>query len=363
MAPIDQDPDASSGNVIVSLQSVAKCFGAVVALRELSLDIRRGEFLTLLGPSGCGKTTTLRLINGFELPSGGSVAINGRRMNDVPPFRRDVNTVFQSYALFPHLTVYENVAYGLVVKRLSKRQIEPRVRDMLARVGLTDKAGRRPRELSGGQMQRVALARALINEPAVLLLDEPLGALDAKLRRSMQLELRRMHQDLGLTIVCVTHDQEEALVMSDRIAVMNSGEIIQLGTPREIFERPNSRFVAEFIGGSNLLHASVNGDGQLVLNDGTLLQASIGGLPRPVTVAIRPQKLRLSASPGDGPGFSATVRDVAYLGASRRVVLGSPGGGILHAELPETAVPGADPVAGQNVRVSFDPGDLIVFEE
>jgi len=299
----------AAGEVIVSLERVEKRFGTLVALSELSLDVRRGEFLTLLGPSGCGKTTTLRLINGFELPTGGTVRINGQPVNDVPPFKRDVNTVFQSYALFPHLTVYDNVAYGLVVKRLPRREIQRRVHDILARVGLSDKAARRPRELSGGQMQRVALARALVNEPAVLLLDEPLGALDAKLRRSMQFELRRMHHDLGLSIVCVTHDQEEALAMSDRIAVMNAGALAQLGTPREVFEHPKNVFVADFIGGCNFLPGEVTSAGALVLRDGACLQADRGGRARPVTIAVRPQKLRLG--PPDGSGLPAVVRDVA----------------------------------------------------
>ncbi|MER8401418.1 ABC transporter ATP-binding protein [Mesorhizobium sp. M1348] len=348
---------AREGDAIVSFDRVEKRFGGFVAIRELSLDVRRGEFLTLLGPSGCGKTTTLRLINGFELPTRGAVAINGQAVSDLPPFKRCVNTVFQSYALFPHLTVEENVAYGLVIKRMPKREVKSRVRDMLERVRLSDKAKRRPRDLSGGQMQRVALARALVNEPAVLLLDEPLGALDAKLRRSMQFELRRMHQDLELTIVCVTHDQEEALTMSDRIAIMNCGDLVQLGTPREVFERPNSQFVADFIGGCNFLPGSVDGAGVLKLMDGTAVKDGASGPPRMVTIAIRPQ--RISIISPEVASLTAIVRDVAYLGTMQRVVL-ERGEVSLHAECPEKC---AEIRRGGLVGLQFDPEHIAVFEE
>jgi len=345
------------GDAIVSFDRVEKRFGEFVAIRNLSLDVRRGEFLTLLGPSGCGKTTTLRLINGFELPTRGTIAIDGEAVSDLPPFKRCVNTVFQSYALFPHLTVEENVAYGLVIKRMPRRDVESRVRDMLERVRLSDKAKSRPRDLSGGQMQRVALARALVNEPAVLLLDEPLGALDAKLRRSMQFELRRMHQDLKLTIVCVTHDQEEALTMSDRIAIMNSGDLIQLGTPREVFERPNSRFVADFIGGCNFLPGSVDGAGVVKLADGTPVKERESGPPRKVTIALRPQKISL-VSP-QAATLTAVVRDVAYLGTTQRVAL-ERGAVSLHAECPEG---GAEIRPGTLVGLKVDPEHIAVFEE
>ncbi|WP_018240399.1 ABC transporter ATP-binding protein [Ensifer sp. BR816] len=345
------------GDAIVSFDRVEKRFGEFVAIEDLSLDVRRGEFLTLLGPSGCGKTTTLRLINGFELPTRGTVAIDGQAVSDLPPFKRCVNTVFQSYALFPHLTVEENVAYGLVIKRLPRRDVESRVRDMLERVRLSDKAKRRPRDLSGGQMQRVALARALVNEPAVLLLDEPLGALDAKLRRSMQFELRRMHQDLKLTIVCVTHDQEEALTMSDRIAIMNSGELIQLGTPREVFERPTCRFVADFIGGCNFLAGSVDGAGVVKLTDGIAIKDGDSGPPRKVTIAVRPQNISL-VSPEATP-FTAIVRDVAYLGTMQRVAL-ERGEVSLHADCPENY---ADIRPGGLVGLKFDPEHIALFEE
>jgi spermidine/putrescine transport system ATP-binding protein len=346
-----------SRDIIVSLRGVEKRFGGFIALHDLNLDVRRGEFLTLLGPSGCGKTTTLRLINGFELPSRGTVQIGGADVSAVPPFRRNVNTVFQSYALFPHLTVRDNIAYGLTVKRLPRSEIRCRVAEMLELVGLEDKAGSFPRELSGGQMQRVALARALINEPAVLLLDEPLGALDAKLRRSMQIELRRMQRDLQVTAVCVTHDQEEALTMSDRIAVMNAGELIQVGTPQEIFENPRSDFVADFVGGCNFLPAIASGS-NLLLGDGIRVPGQANQPAGPVTLAIRPHNLRLAPAGEGSAGIPAQVRDVAYVGSTRRVLLIGPGGAEIHAEM---AAGSTEPTAGQNVKLLFDPSAAVVF--
>lgn len=347
-----------SGEVIVSLRNVEKRFGDFVALKELDLDVRRGEFLTLLGPSGCGKTTTLRLINGFELPSSGSVRIDDIDVSAVPPFRRNVNTVFQSYALFPHLTVRDNVAYGLTVKRLPRNDIRKRVSTMLERVGLANKAEHYPRQLSGGQMQRVALARALINEPAVLLLDEPLGALDAKLRRSMQIELRRMQRDLKVTAVCVTHDQEEALTMSDRIAVMNAGELVQVGTPSEIFNKPRNDFVADFVGGCNFLHAMSEG-GELILDDGVRIAGPPGRPSGPITLAVRPHSIRLATSEREPGGIPAEVRDVAYVGSTRRVLLTGPGGAEIQAELGATS---SEPATGQKLTLIFDPSAVIVFE-
>ncbi|EYD76563.1 Putrescine transport ATP-binding protein PotA [Rubellimicrobium mesophilum DSM 19309] len=258
------------------------------------------------------------MIGGFEVPDTGSVIINGQDVTNVPPFHRDVNTVFQSYALFPHLSVFENVAYPLRIRRLRTAEIRDRVGAMLERVNLSDKANRYPHELSGGQRQRVALGRALINEPAVLLLDEPLSALDAKLRRSMQMELRRMHTELGLTFVCVTHDQEEALVMSDRIAVLESGQIAQIGTPEKVFEAPANRFVADFIGGCNFLPVVARPGGTLALTD----PGQEGRGANHATLAVRPTSLRLGAAP-DPVAFSATgrVKDVVYLGSLLRVMV------------------------------------------
>ena len=355
---------SSYEEALVRLDRVSKSYGNTVALKDLSLEIRCGEFLTLLGPSGCGKTTTLRLISGFEVPDSGFVAINGRDVTNVPPFRRDVNTVFQNYALFPHLTVFENVAYALRVKRLAAAEVRDKVTAMLDRVGLSDKARQYPRELSGGQMQRVALGRALINEPTVLLLDEPLSALDTKLRRAMQLELRRMHAELGLTFVCVTHDQEEALVMSDRIAVLDAGQIAQIGTPQEIFERPSNRFVADFIGGCNFIPAFAGSNGAFVLSNCADHTPSPRGAERPLLLAIRPQNLKFGG-PEEGAAFDATVRvsDVVYLGTAVRLVLALGGGVELTAEVDRETVERAGIKPAAALRVWAREDDVIVFDD
>ncbi len=241
----------------VELETVTKRYGDVVAVDSVTLNIAEGEFFSLLGPSGCGKTTTLRLIAGFEMPTSGSVRIRGREMGTTPPFKRPVNTVFQSYALFPHMTVTQNIAFGLEMSKVPRDEIKRRVAEALEMVRLPEMAGRRPRQLSGGQRQRIALARALVNRPQVLLLDEPLGALDLKLRKAMQLELKALQEQVGITFIYVTHDQEEALTMSDRIAVINQGRVYQVGSPLEIYEQPASRFVADFIGETNFLEGRV----------------------------------------------------------------------------------------------------------
>jgi spermidine/putrescine transport system ATP-binding protein len=353
----------------VRLVDVTKSFGALQAVRSLSLDIEEGEFLTLLGPSGCGKTTTLRLVSGFETPDAGTIAIAGALVNHLPAFRRNVNTVFQSYALFPHMTVFENVAYGLSLKRVDKATIRRRVGEMLERVGLPEKAQSLPRQLSGGQMQRIALARALINEPRVLLLDEPLGALDAKLRKQMQVELKQVHRNLGITFIYVTHDQEEALAMSDRIAVMSDGRIMQLDTPDAVFERPNTRFVADFVGASNFLTATAGTGGTLNLPGGLALQSAFETPSAPgstVAFAIRPQKVRLLADAGDGLSnrVPATVREVIYVGAWIRVLAELPGGTLLTLE----DLPDRMPVdyralqPGQAVTLRLPPEALLRFE-
>ncbi|MCQ2558883.1 MAG: ABC transporter ATP-binding protein, partial [Oscillospiraceae bacterium] len=273
----------------------------------MSLDIYEGEFLTLLGPSGCGKTTTLRMIGGFETPSSGRVLLGGNDVTELPPYKRDVNTVFQSYALFPHMTVFDNVAYGLVEKKMSKAQIKEKVTAMLELVQMGKLEKRRPSQLSGGQRQRVAIARALANDPKVLLLDEPLGALDLKLRKQMQLELKNLQKTLGITFVYVTHDQEEALTMSDRIIVMNKGRLEQIGTSREIYETPKSRFVADFIGESNIFEASVtaceNGEVTLMMENGHVKAAGEGfRLEEIVYVCVRPENINISLTPR--PGFT-----------------------------------------------------------
>ena len=259
----------------VRLERVSKLFGDVAAVDDLSLDIEEGEFFSLLGPSGCGKTTTLRMIGGFEEPSYGTVYLGGRDVTDLPPYKRDVNTVFQSYALFPHLDVFENVAFGLRRKKVDKGEIDTRVRETMALVDLIGFERRKPAQMSGGQQQRVALARALVNHPKVLLLDEPLGALDLKLRKQMQLELKRIQQEVGITFIYVTHDQEEAMTMSDRLAVMRHGRIEQIGGPEDVYESPATEFVAGFLGASNMLDGDLKGARTVV----TSITASTGEAP------------------------------------------------------------------------------------
>jgi len=308
----------------VELLDVTKVFeNGVVAVDRVSLQIYQGEFFSLLGPSGCGKTTTLRMIAGFEHPSAGEVLIEGRRMGHTPPFRRNVNTVFQNYALFPHMTVFDNVAFGLRMKRIPRDEIARRVGEALHLVRLTGMEERYPRQLSGGQQQRVALARALVNRPRVLLLDEPLGALDLKLRKEMQLELKHLQMTVGITFIYVTHDQEEALTMSDRIAVMNAGRVLQVGTPIEIYERPASRFVADFIGESNFLRGTVQAASSaaatIVIADRLPVevpadrQLTVG---QEVTVAVRPEKVRLVPveAPEANGLLHGRIEEVIYIG-------------------------------------------------
>jgi len=308
----------------VELLDVTKVFeNGVVAVDRVSLQIYRGEFFSLLGPSGCGKTTTLRMIAGFEHPSAGEVLIEGRRMGHTPPFRRNVNTVFQNYALFPHMTVFDNVAFGLRMKGIPRDEIARRVREALHLVRLSGMEERYPRQLSGGQQQRVALARALVNRPRVLLLDEPLGALDLKLRKEMQLELKHLQMTVGITFIYVTHDQEEALTMSDRIAVMNAGRVLQVGTPMEIYERPASRFVADFIGESNFLRGTVQAASPAAA---TVLLADRFPIEVPadrqltvgqeVTVAVRPEKIRLVPveAPEANGLLHGRIEEVIYIG-------------------------------------------------
>ena len=303
--------------VAVRLEGVVKRFGDVVAVDGVDLDVRQGEFFSMLGPSGSGKTTCLRMIAGFERPTEGRVLLDGVDVGDLPPYERDVNTVFQDYALFPHMTVAENVGYGLMVAKIAKADRHGKVDDALEMVRLTGFGDRKPGQLSGGQRQRVALARALVLRPKVLLLDEPLGALDLKLRQQMQIELKDIQQEVGLTFIYVTHDQEEALTMSDRLAVFNGGRIEQVGSPAEVYERPATGFVAGFVGVSNVLEAAV--------------AAAIAGNPHPFT--IRPEKISMR-DPGDEvdpEDCTATghVREVVYLGAITRYVVGLDGGGSL----------------------------------
>ena len=311
-----------TGNI--ELRNVTKRFGTVTAVDAISLQIRGGEFFSLLGPSGCGKTTTLRLIAGFEQPTFGEIYLDSQAMGNTPAHRRNVNTVFQNYALFPHLSVEENIAFGLKMKRIAKHERERRVHDMLDLVKLTGYGKRRPSELSGGQQQRVAVARALVNHPAILLLDEPLAALDLKLRKQMQLELKSLQRTLGITFVYVTHDQGEALSLSDRIAVIQDGKALQVGTPSELYEHPNCHFVADFIGHSNFF------SGVIVESEGNQVSIGLSDIPTPliaqtnerlqpitqVTLAVRPERISLSLTePVEGLNqLRGTVEEIMYLG-------------------------------------------------
>jgi len=292
----------------VILTAVTKRFGDVLAVDDLHLSVADGEFFSLLGPSGCGKTTTLRMIAGFEFPTSGSLTIHGVEMALNPPNERPVNTVFQSYALFPHMTIEENVGFGLKMKKLGSADIAQRVNRTLDMVQLSHRASASPSQLSGGQQQRVALARALVNEPQVLLLDEPLGALDLKLRQAMQLELKDLQQRVGITFIYVTHDQDEALTMSDRIGVMSDGKLLQVGGPQDIYEHPRSRFVADFIGEINLMPAVAADRGSVKLLDGQVLMATHGAEPgQAVTVAIRPERFTLFRPDDEIPSDRSSI--------------------------------------------------------
>jgi spermidine/putrescine transport system ATP-binding protein len=319
-------------DIEVRLVDVTKRFGDFVAVDAINLEVRDGEFFSLLGPSGCGKTTTLRMIGGFEEPTSGLIELSGQDVTWLPPYRRNVNTVFQSYALFPHLTIGENIAFGLRRKSVKSDEVKRRVDEALELVQLKGYEGRKPGQISGGQAQRVALARALINRPAVLLLDEPLGALDLKLRKQMQIELKRIQQEVGITFIYVTHDQEEAMTMSDRIAVMNKGSYEQLGEPETLYERPKTRFVAGFLGVSNLIPAKPDGtadayailrlpDGSPVRAPSALLDGREGG----VALGVRPEKIRLFARTDEIPAafnrLDGVVRDASYIGVSTQYIV------------------------------------------
>ncbi len=289
-----------NNQIAVEISNVTKKFGEVLAVDNVSIKIRDGEFFSMLGPSGCGKTTTLRMIGGFELPTEGTISIMGERQGFKPPYQRPVNTVFQSYALFPHMTVAQNIAFGLEMKKVPKDEIKKRVQEMLDLVQLPKMGKRKPKQLSGGQRQRIALARALINHPKVLLLDEPLGALDLKLRKDMQLELKAIQERVGITFIYVTHDQEEAITMSDRIAVMDKGKVLQLGTPEDIYEHPENLFVADFIGESNFIPGTVKKVGDafgLEISDGRTLAAAWAEpsieIGEAAVISVRPEKLHI----------------------------------------------------------------------
>jgi spermidine/putrescine transport system ATP-binding protein len=345
----------------IRLIGLTKRFDDVVAVDGISLDIDRGHFFALLGPSGCGKTTTLRMIGGFEEPTEGSIELGGVDVAPLPPYKRDVNTVFQSYALFPHLSIFENVAFGLRRRGVKKGDLRTRVVDALELVGLAGLERRKPRQLSGGQQQRIALARALVNRPRVLLLDEPLGALDLKLRKEMQLELKRIQNEVGITFVHVTHDQEEAMTMADRIVIMNGGHIEQLGTPTELYESPRTAFVAGFLGVSNLLDGEVLGEGTVKLNDGTIVRVPAEALRRTgiVQIGVRPEKIRI----GEGAENSLTgvVTESAYIGVSTQYILDTPAGPV--TVYVQNDRPGGQVATGERLTLSWSPESTFVVDD
>jgi spermidine/putrescine transport system ATP-binding protein len=359
--PASRASGADSRGAGIELRGVSKRYGGNVALRDISLQIEDGEFFCLLGPSGCGKTTTLNLIGGFVGPTDGTIWLRGERIDTLPPHKRPVNTVFQSYALFPHMSVRDNVAFGLRMDRVKRTEARRRVDEALALVGLEEFGDRTPAQLSGGQQQRVAVARALVKRPAVLLLDEPLGALDLKLRQRLQVELSQIHREVGTTFVYVTHDQEEAMSMADRIAVMNLGAIEQLGTPFDIYRRPTSRFVADFIGDANFLDADVDGD-VAVLADGTRMPCERGSVRGRAALMLRPEALRVGGA-DEAPAWSlqGCVVQSSFLGTHIRVAVetkcsAAPLIVALHGESP-SSVPAED----AEVAVWWQPEDAIVL--
>jgi spermidine/putrescine transport system ATP-binding protein len=361
-------PDFAVELVDVTKQFPDPAGGLFTAVRDVTMRIRDGEFFSMLGPSGCGKTTSLRMIAGFELPTSGDVFIHGRAMGRTPPYKRPVNTVFQSYALFPHLTIGENVAFGLQMDGVAKSEIAPRVKEALAMVRLPGLEARKPRQLSGGQQQRVALARALVKRPEVLLLDEPLGALDQKLRKEMQLELKKLQREVGITFVFVTHDQEEALTMSDRIAVMSQGDVLQVGGPEEIYEQPNCRFVADFIGETNFLQGSVversDEMAAVRLEAGAVVHARAAEpctTGDAVSITVRPEKIQLFATQEEAAQcaqncFGGVVADVVYIGTDTHYDIDLGGG--QHVRVRRQNRAAGSPLAareGEAVTIGFAP--------
>jgi spermidine/putrescine transport system ATP-binding protein len=353
---------AADRQVDISLEHVTKRFDDVTAVDDLTLEIERGGFFALLGPSGCGKTTTLRMIGGFEEPTEGTIRLGAQEVTGLPPYKRDVNTVFQSYALFPHLTIFENVAFGLRRRGVRGQELKGKVGHILELVQLAGFDRRKPSQISGGQQQRVALARALVNTPRVLLLDEPLGALDLKLRKEMQLFLKALQQEIGITFVHVTHDQEEAMTMADRIAVMRAGKIEQLGAPDELYERPRTAFVAGFLGASNLLPGTVSGAEVVRLDDGTEVRVSkeaIDGRSGRVSAGIRPEKIRLD---GDETNkLAGTIKEHAYIGVATQYIVETGCGPL--AVYAQNTRPGSETIApGEQVTLSWSPEATFVVE-
>ncbi|WP_439661057.1 ABC transporter ATP-binding protein [Lentzea sp. HUAS TT2] len=372
-SPAEASAPDTFAPVEIGLHGVRKRFSDQVAVDGVSLNVHEGEFFSVLGPSGCGKTTVLRMIAGFVDPDEGRIELDGNDMVGVPPYRRDVNTVFQSYALFPHMSVWDNVAYGLKRKKIRGDELKKRVGEHLELVRLSQFAKRRPTQLSGGQQQRVAIARALAAGPQLLLLDEPLGALDAKLRKELQIELMRIQREVGTTFLYVTHDQEEALVLSHRIAVMNAGKIEQVGYPEDVYERPATRFVAGFIGTSNILDAEVSGvDGEFVAltaPGATNLRAKLSGSVghgRKVAATVRPEKVHLFNETAEPPTgwcvLQGVVQDVVYTGVSTQFVVDTPGG-VLTAFVQNAQRIDDAGAPGQSVRMAWDPEFTVLLEQ
>ncbi|EPE96751.1 ABC transporter ATP-binding protein [Rhizobium grahamii] len=357
---------ASASTNDIEFRSVTKNYGAVTAVTDITLNVPKGAFLALLGPSGCGKTTCLRMIGGFEQPSEGTVHIDGREMNGIPAYRRPVNMVFQHYALFPHFNVEQNVAYGLkqMRPRMAAAEISRRVAEALEMVRLGGFAKRRIHEMSGGQQQRVALARAIVNRPSVLLLDEPLAALDKKLRSAMQIELQTLQRELGITFVLVTHDQEEALSMADIVCVMSAGQIRQLGTPQEVYDRPADLFVADFVGKTNRISATMEADGTtLRLANGTAIMPGIRLLPGKAIAALRPEAIHLTRGKAvAGTSFKGMVTHRIFLGSSVEYAVSVPGLGDFLITADRRSMNESDLVKpGEEVFLSFDPTAVHVF--
>ena len=354
-----------SDKIAIEARNAVKAFGqgpaAMRALDDVSVIIRQGEFFTLLGPSGCGKTTLLRLIAGFETPTSGQILLNGADITALPPNKRAVNTVFQSYALFPHLTVAQNVGFGLQMQGRPKAEVKATTAEMLALVKLKPMADRKTSQLSGGQQQRVALARALAPKPSVLLLDEPLSALDAKLRKDMQIELKRLQHETGITFIFVTHDQEEALTMSDRIAVMSSGHILQIGRPRDIYMQPANRFVAGFIGETNFLPGTITRGG-VRLDCGAVVAAEGDFALGKVTLAVRPEQVRVQTSDAVGT-IPATITNWVYFGTDTHCHMVLPDGSPVVARLQSPAMGEAGLEIGAAVGITFAPGAAQVLKD
>lgn len=351
------------GNVIIRLTDVDKSFDDERVVKKLNLDVEEGEFLTMLGPSGCGKTTTLRMIAGFEVPTSGQIFLEGEDVDDKKPNERNVNTVFQNYALFPHMNVFDNIAFGLVEKKVKKDEIRSRVEEMIKLVQLDGMEKRMPAQMSGGQKQRVAIARALVNRPKVLLLDEPLGALDLKLRKQMQGELKALQRRLGITFIYVTHDQEEALTMSDRIAVMNRGRLEQVGTPEEVYNHPETKFVADFIGESNIIEGYIENmtddSIEVTMESGKAVIHETGyRMEEMVYLCIRPENLKISTEAKEGFRFRGQVKEHIFIGSTNKTMIEMPNGQMLKSVTPaeDELIP-----VGTAVNVFWNPGKAVVM--